>query len=167
MSLWPLYVFPRLFLLQKCKKCRTCHRVRCLKTNHCLQLFFLRKLLHCTALSPVQCNNFLQKTRDCGWSPSIRPDYMFRTFCIAEERGNLQKYRDHRDTLARTDAPSRRPGFARVRNSQHMGAAVCGQPLYVAIARSLFSKKCRDEDAQELNVLINRAVSYGNQPSET
>ena len=128
---------------------------------------FFRKFLDCTGLRAVQSKKNLKKTRDCGWSPSIRPDYMFHTFCIAEESGNLQKYRDHRDTLARTDAPSRRPGFARVRKSQHMGAAVCGQPLYIAIARFLCSKKCRDEDAQELNVLINRTVSYGSQPSET
>ena len=65
--------------------------------------------------------------------------------------------RPQRHTLARTDLRSRRPGFACIRKSQHMGAAVCGQTLYIAIAPLVSSKKCLDEDAQEFRMLIRRS----------
>jgi len=67
--------------------------------------------------------------------------------------------RPQRHTLARTDLRSRRPGFARIRKSQHMGAAVCGQTLYIAIAPFVSSKKCLDEDAQEFRMLFRRSAS--------
>jgi len=63
-----------------------------------------------------------------------------------------------RRTHTYTDTHSHRPDFARIRESQHMCAAVCSQPLYLAIARFV-SKKSLGDDAQGFRMLIRRSVN--------
>ena len=69
----------------------------------------------------------------------------------------------HTHTTTHTDIKTRtrsgRPDFARTRGAYDMCAAVCGQPLYMKIARFVLSKKCLGEDAQEFRMLISRSAN--------
>ena len=99
-------------------------------------LCFFGKLLHCTALSPVQCNNFPKKIDTVvGFQAFVPMTYSLIFEFLKKEQTTEEVQRPQRHALARTDVRSPRPGFARIRWSQHMGAAVCGRTLYIAIAR--------------------------------
>ena len=123
-------------------------------------LDFFGKLLHCTALSPVQCNNFPEKIDIVYSLQAFAPmTYFLLSEFLKKKQSMEHVQRPPRHKLARTDLRSPRPGFARIRRSQHMGAAVCGQTLYIAVARFVWSKKCLGEDAQEFKMLIRRSAS--------
>ena len=113
---------------------------------------FFGKLLHCTSLSPVQCNNF-PKTIDTvvGLQAFVPITYSLLFEFLKKEQSTEDVQGPQRHALARTDVRLPRPGFARIRWSQHMGAAVCGRTLYIATRRFVWNKKCRMRSCKDLS----------------
>ena len=108
----------------------------------------LTLLLSRTGLWAVQDNNKVKLFRpSLGLLHAEAQDWIpTRAWIYKQTMSRLRTRRHtqtHTHTHIQTHARSRRLGFARIKNSQHMSAAVCGQPLYIAMARFVWGKKCR------------------------
>ena len=117
-----------------------------------------------TGLWAVRDNNFSKLFRRslCQAYAKTEEDYTYRSCQVGNTVPRTLTHRHARTSpcaQARTHiyrrtckhARPRRPGSARIRKSRHMGAALRGPRLYIAIAPFVWSNKCRMRSCIDLS----------------